>query len=300
MDNPLVSVCVITYNSSKYVLETLESIKAQTYKNIELIVSDDCSKDNTVEICQKWIDENKSRFVNAQMVTSDINTGIAPNCNRANKRAKGEWLKNIAGDDMLLPNCITDDIEYVTAHPDTDILFTKIKCFGDVKDGYNPFGNVDRYFTRLTQEEFILELLMGDFLPASSAFIHLQCFYELRGWDESIPFVEDWPFWCKAISMGYKLACLSKATVCYRISETSISQNNSKKQDNRSKYAESDRRIRERNNKYLSNKYFGFKYFYWSHNTIFEHSLLGKILHYTNIINPFWYRYLKISRKVNR
>ena len=60
--NPLVSIIVITYNSSKYVLETLESAKAQTYQNIELIVTDDCSNDNTVEICRKWIEENKERF----------------------------------------------------------------------------------------------------------------------------------------------------------------------------------------------------------------------------------------------
>ncbi len=51
----LVSIVVITYNSAKFILETLESSKAQTYKNIELIISDDCSTDNTVEICQQWI-----------------------------------------------------------------------------------------------------------------------------------------------------------------------------------------------------------------------------------------------------
>ena len=47
---PLVSIIVITYNSAKFVLETLESAKAQTYQNIELIISDDCSSDNTIEI----------------------------------------------------------------------------------------------------------------------------------------------------------------------------------------------------------------------------------------------------------
>ena len=49
-DFPLVSIVVATYNSAKTVIETLESIKAQTYDNIELIVSDDCSQDNTIDV----------------------------------------------------------------------------------------------------------------------------------------------------------------------------------------------------------------------------------------------------------
>ena len=116
---PLVSVPVITYNSAKTVIETLDSIKAQTYQNLELIVSDDCSTDNTVEVCQKWIEENKSRFVRTEVVTVEKNTGVAGNLNRAEAACRGEWIKPIAGDDVLLPNCIQDCIDYVAEHPET-------------------------------------------------------------------------------------------------------------------------------------------------------------------------------------
>lgn len=68
-DIPLVSVSVITYNSAKTVIETLDSIKAQTYQNIELIVSDDCSTDNTVEICRDWLTKNEKRFVRMELIT---------------------------------------------------------------------------------------------------------------------------------------------------------------------------------------------------------------------------------------
>ena len=64
----LVSIVVITYNSSHYVLETLESIKSQTYKNIELIVTDDCSSDDTIFLCQNWIEKNKSNFVRTSLL----------------------------------------------------------------------------------------------------------------------------------------------------------------------------------------------------------------------------------------
>ena len=61
-DMVLVSVCVITYNSEITVLETLDSIYAQTYPRLELIISDDCSSDQTVDICQKWLSKYKNSF----------------------------------------------------------------------------------------------------------------------------------------------------------------------------------------------------------------------------------------------
>ncbi|GAB1452027.1 hypothetical protein MASR2M47_20830 [Draconibacterium sp.] len=104
--NPLVSIVVITYNSSKFILDTLESAKEQTYQNLELIITDDCSTDNTIEICQNWIEKNSYRFVNTELITVEKNTGTAPNANRGLKVSKGEWIKFIAGDDFLLTNCI--------------------------------------------------------------------------------------------------------------------------------------------------------------------------------------------------
>ena len=102
----VVTVSVITYNSSKFVLETLESIKAQTYQPLILNVCDDCSTDDTVEICEKWIDKNKDRFIEAKIIVPEHNTGIPGNINRGIDACKTEWLKFIAGDDLLKPQCI--------------------------------------------------------------------------------------------------------------------------------------------------------------------------------------------------
>lgn len=87
LQQPLVFIIVFTYNSSKYLLETLESAKAKTYRNIELIVSDDCLTDDTVKLCKKWIDNNRTRFVRAELIITDTNTGIAANCDRRLKSA---------------------------------------------------------------------------------------------------------------------------------------------------------------------------------------------------------------------
>ena len=79
---PLISIIAITYNSAKYIVELLESAKAQTYSNIELIISDDCSTDDTVAVCNSWIVKNTTLFNKLTLITAEKNTGIAPNVNR--------------------------------------------------------------------------------------------------------------------------------------------------------------------------------------------------------------------------
>ncbi len=124
---PLVSIIVITYNSSKYLIETLESAKAQTYQNIELIISDDASQDDTVEIYEKWIAENHERFVRTELITVEKNKGISANCNRGIRTSKGEWVKLIAGDDILMDDCIQDYINFINNNQDAQVIFARVK-----------------------------------------------------------------------------------------------------------------------------------------------------------------------------
>ena len=220
MEQPLVSVPVITYNSSRTVLETLDSIKAQTYQNIELIVSDDCSTDNTVELCRHWIEQNKSRFVRTELLTVEKNTGVAGNCNRAGVACQGEWVKGIAGDDLLMPSCIQDCIDYVAEHPDTIYLFGRCKAFGaDEKRCAEVDKVFDYSFFDLTQEEQLHRLVFGEnCVPATTAFYN-------RGRaakvgvknDERIPLLEDWPKWINLIRAGVKLHFVDKVLVKYRV-----------------------------------------------------------------------------------
>ena len=100
-NNVLVSVVVLTYNSSTTIIETLNSVKEQTYSNIELIITDDASSDTTIDICRQWLDLNGKYFFNFCLITVEFNTGLPANCNRALNASKGEWIKFIAGDDSL-------------------------------------------------------------------------------------------------------------------------------------------------------------------------------------------------------
>lgn len=223
--SPLVSVPVITYNSAKTVLETLDSIKAQTYPNIELIISDDCSKDNTVELCREWVEKNKDRFVRTEILTVEKNTGVAGNCNRAGVACHGEWVKGIAGDDILMPSCVQDCMDYVTEHPDTIYLFGRCKAFGASPERCREIDNLFDYsFFEKPKEEQLSRLMVGNCLPAATVFSHAER-AKATGVtnDERIPMLEDWPKWINLIKAGVRFGFVDKVIVKYRVSETSLS-----------------------------------------------------------------------------
>lgn len=108
MEQPLVSVIVVSYNHSKYIRENLDSIKAQTYPNIELIVADDASKDNSVEVFEAWLSENN---YSAKKNFHKQNTGLATTLNECLEMVSGKYVKIIAADDYLHPESIEKCVE---------------------------------------------------------------------------------------------------------------------------------------------------------------------------------------------
>lgn len=226
-NQPLVSVPVVTYNSAKYVLETLESIKAQTYQNIELIISDDCSTDNTVELCQQWVEQNKNRFVRTQIITSEVNTGVSANGNRGRDACQGEWIKGIAGDDLLMPNCIADCVQYVQQNTNIMYLFGRIEAFGANEETNKFFTDsvFDYSFFDLDVEGQLERLVFGsNCVPAATCFYNRKKAIELgiRN-DERIPLLEDWPKWISILEKGVKLEFMDKVLIQYRIHKHSLS-----------------------------------------------------------------------------
>lgn len=216
---PLVSIPVITYNSSQTVLDTLESIKFQTYKNLELILSDDASRDDTVSICKEWIEKNRSRFIRVLLIEGKSNVGISANANRALSSCEGEWVKGIAGDDILFPDCISRFVEYVCKHQSAVYVFAKIKAFGgskrDIKLYEDRFNNV--FFSVPREEQYQL-LLRGICPPAPTAFYHREKVKELGVLnDERIPFMEDLPKWVSLYRKGVSFDFLDEYVVNYRL-----------------------------------------------------------------------------------
>lgn len=224
---PQISVIVITYNSGRFILETLDSVKNQLYSNIELIISDDFSSDNTIEVVKTWVSSNCSFFTTVNILESDKNNGVSANCNRGIRNSSGEWLKIIAGDDMLLPECLAANMEFCK-DKGARICFSNVIEFGKNITG-KAFNNV-RFFngepmarTNITSHEQFELLKRGNRISAVSVFFSRKLYDEVGGFDERIKMLEDWPMWLKITSSGNKIWFLDKATAMYRIHESSIS-----------------------------------------------------------------------------
>lgn len=224
--NPLVSVVVITYNSSKYILETLNSVKTQTYLNIELIITDDCSTDDTVPLCRDWLLLNKKRFVRAELVISSENTGIPANCNRGFRLAQGEWIKGIAGDDLLVEDGIRSFIQGYKAKE--LVLVGSCKKFFTDKEGKRiydlntlPNQNDLAFYHQGVSSQYHY-LLYESPVISPSVLINKKIFEKIGYFEEKYNYIDDYPFWFKCLSSGYRIVFFDVLMVYYRCQHESI------------------------------------------------------------------------------
>jgi glycosyltransferase involved in cell wall biosynthesis len=233
--NPLVSVIIATYNSSSFIIDTFESIAGQTWQELELIVTDDCSTDCTIELCRKWIHEHRNRFFRTELLTSPINSGVSANANRGLSAAKGEWIKFLGADDTLKTNCIEDNIAFVANNPEVKVLFSQV-------DAYRNNFEINNYIKTIpgvisdkgsilspssTADSQYRMLLLSDRVHFSpSLFIHRETLLSIGGFDERFPLMEDYPLWLNLTKAGSRLHFMDKVTVNYRRHSAAINNTN--------------------------------------------------------------------------
>ncbi|HLO60094.1 MAG TPA: glycosyltransferase [Bacteroidales bacterium] len=221
----LVSVIIATYNSAPFVIETLESVKNQSWKELELIITDDFSTDNTIDLCEYWLKENHKRFESSTVLRIERNTGIAANANRGLKVAHGDWIKFLGADDTLKPNCIAQNMDFIAQNPQIKILFSKLEVYKDNFEPGNllettpgmPYEKNSILFPGRSADSQYRMLLISDRIHFSpSVFLHRETIFSVGCFDERFRIVEDYPLWLNLTKKGNKLYFMDKVTVNYR------------------------------------------------------------------------------------
>ena len=112
MEKPLVSLCIYTYKQENFVRETLEAAVAQDYPNLEILVSDDCSPDNTFSVIEQFAKEYKGPH-KLIINRNDSNMGIAGNVMKLFYMSHGEYIVNNCGDDLSVPDRVSRSVKAI-------------------------------------------------------------------------------------------------------------------------------------------------------------------------------------------
>ena len=204
---PLVSVICISYNHAPYIIEALNSVLQQSYPNIELLIADDCSTDNSKEVIENWIKENSTIpfFPNA------TNLGNTKTFNNVLKKANGEYIIDLAADDVLLPNCIEEQI-----HAFQNARFSNLAVvYGNLEliNENNHFISNHYTSNENPQSGDIYKMVIGlsPKICSVSSMIKKDILESLGGYDESL-FYEDLDLWVK-VSRNYAFQYIPKILV---------------------------------------------------------------------------------------
>ena len=119
-DHPKISICIPTYNYANFLAEAIESVLSQTYDNIEIVVIDNCSTDNTKEVVERYatVDSRVS------YVRNDSNVGLTGNLNRCLELARYDFVKILCADDLIAPTCLEKSIRLMVSNPEVVVVST--------------------------------------------------------------------------------------------------------------------------------------------------------------------------------
>ena len=200
--NPLVSIIIPSYNHSKYITETIESILGQTYDNFELIVIDDGSQDNSIEIIEKLRLNNKFIFIKRE------NKGLCETLNEGINLSRGKYIAICASDDIYLKDKIKLQVDFLETNPNYALCYGKIISFDN--DGNQKFINSKRY----KSGKLFLDLIKTNFVPAVTQMYRKDIFDNIGGFDKDL-WIEDWDMLLR-ISYSYEIGFLDKYLAMYR------------------------------------------------------------------------------------
>jgi glycosyltransferase involved in cell wall biosynthesis len=203
------SVVVPLYNYANYVIETLDSIAAQTLTDLDLVVVDDCSADDSLARAEEWFARHHQRFNRALLLTNEVNAGLARTRNAGFAFAETPFVMPFDADNVMLPDCLARCLEAIESSG-AAFVYPTLECFG-AEEGI--FANLPYDPIRLAPGNYI----DATALVRRAAWAAIGGYHEIRpqGW-------EDYDFWCRLAEAGLFGYHLDEVLARYRIHPRSM------------------------------------------------------------------------------
>ena len=205
MNLPLVSIITPTYNHEKYLADCIRSVQAQTFSNWEMIVVDDGSTDNTLQIAHLFAEQDQRIRVFTQK-----NVGIfrlAETYNFSLGKSNGKYIAVLEGDDVWLPEKLA--LQTQTLEADDNAVLSWGKAYGvsiDLSENYGLYPNLKyeaKIFTNTPVKSALKELLFSNYIPALTVLIRKTALVQIGGFVQkfNLPLV-DLPTWQELSLLG--------------------------------------------------------------------------------------------------
>lgn len=198
---PRISVIMGIYNCADTLVEALESLEAQTYKDFKVILCNDGSKDDTLEVAQKWAEKHSNYIV----IQNEYNMGLNATLNHCLEYVDTEFVARMDGDDRSLPHRFEQEVKFLDNHPEFAIVSGPMHYFDE-----------SGIFMRGQGKG---EVIKSDFIKGSPichapCMVRSEAYEKVQGYSvaDNLLGVEDYHLWFKMYSVGYK-AYMLKAPI---------------------------------------------------------------------------------------
>jgi len=212
MPNPKVSVVIPCYNGQRFIKESIESVISQTYRELEIIVVDDGSTDQTAKIVVSIGDSRiKCLYTENKGVSSARNYGI--------KNSSGEFIALLDYDDLWLPGKIEEQVREIERSPDIALVYSLFYVIDSL-------GKTIVQSSMVNSKDILEDLLViGNVIgPPSGTLIRNKIFNDIGGFDPKISTAADWDLWIR-IAFGYRVVLLPEYLFKYRVHGNNMHRN---------------------------------------------------------------------------
>jgi len=234
-DFPLVSICIPTYNGNKFIEEALDSAINQTYKNIEIIISDDNSNDDTLTIIKERLINSKTPY----NIYNHESKGIGANWNHCVEKSNGTFIKFLFQDDLLRFDCIEKMVELAISDNKVGLVYCKRTILYDINNfEHNKWiqycGVLHAKWHKVKVKQGILDgrkylsdkYLMNGPLnkigEPTAVLIKKNCFEKIGFFDENLKQTLDIEFWYRLMKY-YKIGFIDEELVSFRLHDDQAS-----------------------------------------------------------------------------
>ena len=207
---PRVSVVMPVYNGEKYLVEAIESILVQTFRDFEFIIVDDASQDSTRAILHEYAGSDER----IRIVENQQNLGISASLNKGLAVSRGEYIARMDADDISLDERLAVQVDFMDKNPEIGVCGTWVECFGS-------WSEVMKF--PVSHEEILARLLFENALAHPSVIIRSKKFWENSlSYNETVKYGQDYELWSRAVQQ-VRMANLDRILLRYRIHSQKVS-----------------------------------------------------------------------------